>query len=99
MKSTHRQPRFLYEMYIISKQFKIVQNKFPFGNQEIYRLIFSFCSENVLLRDSSLTVRSGFGTDLQLMKSADFNLSHVFQNTHPKNLCWNTERLIFGIYS
>jgi hypothetical protein len=42
MKSTHRQPRFLRGMCIVSKQFKLVQNTFPSGDQENLPLIFSF---------------------------------------------------------
>jgi hypothetical protein len=41
-----------------------------------------------------------FGTVLQLLKSADFNLCqlvYIFQHTHPKNLFWNPEGLIFGV--
>jgi hypothetical protein len=67
-------------MCIISKQFEIVQSKFPFANQEnVPFYLFIYCNlEILLLRYISVAVRSGFGTILQLMESADFNQWNVY---------------------
>jgi hypothetical protein len=86
-------------MCTYSKEFKVFQNAFLWDSRKFYRLTFSFSSENLLFRNISNAVRSGFGTVLLLIKSEYINLHQVFQHSPPtpKKLSWNTQHPLFGV--